>query len=120
MKTFKTHMEANELHLMAVLEHMNENNINPDDLTEEELNEIIGKVIGGAAKLAAKGIRRAVQNKQGNFRFSRAGRNDARQAKIDSFERKKKELKREKKTRADLKKARQDYQDAKKAHNNNP
>ena len=117
MKTFKTHMEANELHLIAVLEHMNENNINPDDLTEEELNEIIGKVIGGAAKLAAKGIRRAVQNKQGNFRFSRAGRNDARQAKIDRYEKRRKELERDKKTRDALRKARQDYKAAKAAHN---
>ena len=60
-------------------------------MMSEELNEIIGKVIGGAAKLAAKGIRRGLVNKQGNLRVSRAGRNDARQAKIDAIEKKKKE-----------------------------
>jgi len=119
MRTFKTHMTENEMHLTLVWDHINENNINPDELTEQQLDEIIGKVLGGAAKLAAKGVRRAVQNKQGNFRLSRAGRNDARQAKIDSFEKRQKELERAKKTRDDLKQARQDYQDAKKAHNNN-
>lgn len=115
MKTFKSHMTEHEMQLALVWEHMHEENINPDDLTEEELNEIIGKVIGGAAKLAAKGIRRGLVNKQGNLRVSRAGRNDARQAKADEFKRKQKELKRATDTRKDLKKARSDYQKARKA-----
>ena len=114
MKTFKSHMTEHEMQLALVWEHLHEENINPDDLTEEELNEIIGKVIGGAAKLAAKGIRRGLVNKQGNLRVSRAGRNDARQAKADAFKRKQKELKRTTDTRNDLNKARSDYQTARK------
>ena len=40
MKTFKSHMTEHEMQLALVWEHMHEENINPDDLTEEELNEI--------------------------------------------------------------------------------
>lgn len=124
MKTFKSHMTEHEMQLALVWEHMHEENINPDDLTEEELNEIIGKVIGGAAKLAAKGIRRGLVNKQGNLRVSRAGRNDARQAKIDAIEKKKKELKRATDTRkklqtarASLRTARKDFRQARRQTN---
>jgi hypothetical protein len=61
-----------------------ENNIDVDSLTEEELNELIGKAIGGAFKLGAKAVvgasrlaKRAVINKQGNIRGTQAARQDA-------------------------------------------
>ena len=103
-----------------VEQHLIENNLKVNDVSDEQLDEIIGmaaKAVGGVAKLAAKGVRRTLQNKQGNFRLSRAGRNDARQAKADAYKKKTAELKRQRKTQADLRKARQDYKDAKKAHN---
>ena len=65
-------------------------NVNADQLaklTEEEINEIIGKAIGGAFKLGAKtavgagrlagkAAKRTVMNKQGNVRFTKAARKD--------------------------------------------
>lgn len=73
-----------------------ENNIDVDTLSEEELNEIIGKVIGGAfkvgakaavgaAKLAGKAGKAIVKNKQGNVRGSMAAKNDAARAKLDKL-----------------------------------
>ena len=71
-------------------DYINENNIDPaviENMTEEELNEFIGKAIGGAvklgakavigtARLAGKGAKRAVTTKQGSFRGTRAARQD--------------------------------------------
>ena len=61
-----------------------ENNIDVNSLTEEELNELIGKAIGGAFKLGAKAVvgasrlaKKAVINKQGNIRGTQAARQDA-------------------------------------------
>ena len=73
-----------------------ENNIDVDTLSEEELNEIIGKVIGGAfkvgakaavgaAKVAGKVAKSVVKNKQGNVRGSMAAKNDATRAKLDKL-----------------------------------
>ena len=66
--------------------YINENNIDLADIenmTEEELNEFIGKAIGGAFKLGAKAVvgsarlaKKAVVNKQGNFRGSAAAKDD--------------------------------------------
>jgi hypothetical protein len=69
-----------------------ENNIDVNSLTEEELNELIGKAIGGAFKLGAKAVvgagrlaRKAVVNKQGNVRGTQAAKNDAMKAKLDKL-----------------------------------
>ena len=77
--------------------YINENNITLDqleDMTEEELNEIIGKAIGGAFKLGAKAVvgtarlakkavggtakiaKKTVVNKQGNIRGTAAAKDD--------------------------------------------
>ena len=70
--------------------YINENNIDLADIenmTEEELNEFIGKAIGGAVKLGAKavigtgrlagrGVKRAVTTKQGSFRGTQAAKQD--------------------------------------------
>ena len=79
--------------------YINEHNITLDELenmTEAELNELIGKAIGGAfklgakavvggarlaggaGKLAGKGIKKAVYNKQGNRRGSAAAKQDTK------------------------------------------
>ena len=67
-------------------QYINENNITLEELenmTEEELNELIGKAIGGAFKLGAKAVvgatrlaKRAVVNKQGNIRGTAAAKAD--------------------------------------------
>jgi len=71
-------------------DYINENNIDPaiiENMTEEELNEFIGKAIGGAvklgakavigtARLAGKGAKRAVTTKQGSFRGTKAAKQD--------------------------------------------
>ena len=71
-------------------DYINENNIDPaiiENMTEEELNEFIGKAIGGAVKLGAKavigtgrlagrGVKRAVTTKQGSFRGTQAAKQD--------------------------------------------
>jgi hypothetical protein len=71
-----------------ISENYSINQIN--NLDEEEINEIIGKMLGGAAKLAAKGAYRAVVNKQGNSRFSSAGKADSAEAKANAAEKKNK------------------------------
>ena len=93
--------------------YINEHNITLDELenmTEAELNELIGKAIGGAfklgakavvggarlaggaGKLAGKGIKKAVYNKQGNRRGSAAAKQDT---KGDNAEAKAKKAERE-------------------------
>jgi hypothetical protein len=89
-----------------VADYLNENNIAYDQLQEmsvEQLDEIIGKAIGGAfkvgakaavgaARLAKKGAKKAVYNKQGNVRGSQAAKNDAAKAQIEKLKQKRKEL----------------------------
>lgn len=98
--------EYNESELRDALNHyFTEENYSVDqinDLTEEEINELIGKIIGGAAKLAAKGAYRAVVNKQGNSRFSTAGRADSAEAKAKAAEKKNKDRERIKAARDKL------------------
>lgn len=62
-----------------IIAHLIEEGIDIDELTEEQLDEIIGRIVRGAASLAKK----AVVNKHGNFRLGSAGRADAQAAKID-------------------------------------
>jgi len=78
----KEDYDVNEL----TVDFINEHNITLEQLenmTEEELNELLGKAIGGAVKLAAKGVigtgrlaKKAVVNKQGNIRGTQAAKND--------------------------------------------
>ena len=83
--------------------YINENNITLDqleDMTEEELNEIIGKAIGGAFKLGAKAVvgtarlagkavgGTAKAAKAGANRVSASGRADAAEKKADAAEKK--------------------------------
>jgi hypothetical protein len=89
-----------------VADYLNENDISYDQLQEmsvEQLDEIIGKAIGGAinlgvgavkgaARLAKKGVKKAVYNKQGNVRGTQAAKNDAAQAKLEKLKQKRKEL----------------------------
>ena len=72
--------------------YINENNITLDqleDMTEEELNEIIGKAIGGAFKLGAKAVvgTARLAGKAAN-RVTAAGRADAAEKKADAAEKK--------------------------------
>jgi hypothetical protein len=69
-----------------------ENNIDVDTLSIEQLDEIIGKVVGGAFKLGAKAVvgagrlaKKAIVNKQGNIRGTQAAKNDAMKAKLDKL-----------------------------------
>jgi len=78
-------------------------------MTEEELNELLGKAIGGAVKLAAKGVigtgrlaKRAVVNKQGNVRGTMAAKADRLDKKADKAEMRKKNQDRVKKAQERL------------------
>ena len=79
--------EATNEDIIAII---NEHNITLEQLenmTEEELNELLGKAIGGVAKviggvakgagrLAGAGIKRAVMTKQGSIRGTKAAKQD--------------------------------------------
>ena len=94
-------------------------NVNADqlaNLTEEEINEIIGKAIGGAFKLgakaavgagrlAAKGAKKALFNKQGNRRGSMAAKNDRLQAKKDKIQQDRRDLVKNRKLERDVERA---------------
>ena len=94
-------------------------NVNADqlaNLTEEEINEIIGKAIGGAFKLgakaavgagrlAAKGAKKALFNKQGNRRGSMAAKNDKLQAKKDKIQQDRRDLVKNRKLERDVERA---------------
>ena len=54
-----------------------------------------GKVVGavkGAARLAGKGVKKAVYNKQGNVRGTQAAKNDAAKAQVEKLKQKRKEI----------------------------
>jgi len=60
--------------------------INVDDLTEEQLDELIGAVargVGAVARGAGRLVKKAVVNKHGNIRLSARGRQDAKSASMD-------------------------------------
>ena len=83
-----------------------ENNIDVDSLTEEELNELIGKVLGGAFKVGAKAAVGAARGvKAVANRASTAGRADAAEKRADAAEKKIKD-------RARLRAAQQRLRDA--------
>jgi hypothetical protein len=89
-------------------------NVNADqlaELTEEEINEIIGKAVGGAFKLGAKAVvgaarmaKKAVVNKQGNIRGTKAARQDAAGNRAEKEARKKEAEYKRKKRISDMKK----------------
>ena len=106
-------------------EYINENDITLDQLenmTEEELNELIGKALGGIAKaaiktgaaairggqgagrLASKGIKKAVYNQQGNRRGTAAAKQDKAGDKAEAEARKKEAEFKRKKRIQDMKK----------------
>lgn len=76
-------------------QYINENDITLDQLenmTEEELNELIGKAIGGAFKVGAKAAVGAARlAKKGANRMSASGRADAAEKKADSIEKRNKD-----------------------------
>lgn len=86
-----------------------ENNIDIDSLTEEELNELIGKVIGGAFKAGAKAVVGAGRlAKKAANRMSTDGRAAAAEKRADAAEKRNKDRER-------IEKARQRLRDAQKA-----
>ncbi len=112
----------------VIADYLNENEITLhqySELSEEELNELIGKVIGGAVRLAGKGVaatakygikgavgsgrlaKKAVINKQGNFRKSKAGREDKKGDRLEK-QVKNQEMKRAQRDRMAALKKRQD------------
>lgn len=81
----------------------------PVDMKEAEMNEILGTIAKGVGNLAKK----AVVNKQGNFRLGSAGRADAAQDKAAKMKKKAADINRKKDAGADLKKAKTDVAAAK-------
>ena len=86
----KSYSESETNDLTA--QYINENNISLDQLenmTEEEINELIGKAIGGAFKLGAKAVVGSARlAKKAANRVSVSGRADAADAKADKFDNK--------------------------------
>jgi hypothetical protein len=102
----KEDYDVNEL----TVDFINEHNITLEQLenmTEEELNELLGKAIGGAVKMIAKGARNAVVNKQGNIRGTTAAKADSAEAKANKAEKKVRDAERVKAAAERLKKAKQ-------------
>ena len=92
-------------------QYINENNITVDQLenmTEEELNELIGKAIGGAFKLGAKAAVGATRLAgRAVNRMSTSGRADAAEKKAASVEKKNKDRDRIKAAQDRLRKAKE-------------
>lgn len=112
-------------------EYINENNITLEELenmTEEELNELIGAAVGGAFKLAAKAAvgagrlagrlaKKSVVNKKGNFRFGAQGKADAEKSALDREEARDKAI-RDRKRFAKERQALKDKQNTERQSNN--
>ncbi len=73
---------------------------------DQQIDEFVGKAIGGAVKMIAKGVRNTVTDKQGNVRGSKAARADSAEAKANKAEKKLKDAKRIKDAQARLATAR--------------
>lgn len=78
---------------------------------DQQIDEFVGKAIGGAVKMVAKGARNAVVNKQGNVRGTKAARADSAEAKANKAEKKLKDAERIKKAQARLADARKKAQE---------
>ena len=74
---------------------------------DQQIDEFVGKAIGGAVKMIAKGARNAVVNKQGNIRGTQAAKADSAEKKAAKAERKVKDAKRIKDAAQRLKDAKQ-------------
>lgn len=95
--------------------HLIENDIVLDDISDEQLDEIIGlagKAVGAVAKVGAKGVRRALTNKQGEFRLGTRGRNTARINRAKKMNDKANAIRDRKKTRTAVDKARENLRKA--------
>lgn len=89
-------------------EHCDGKGTHTDD---QQIDEFVGKAIGGAVKMVAKGARNAVVNKQGNVRGTKAARADSAEAKANKAEKKLKDAERIKKAQARLADARKKAQE---------
>ena len=97
--------------------YINEHNITMAELeamSPEQLDEIIGKAVGGAFKMGAKAVvgagrlaKKAVVNKQGNVRTSAAGRADSAEKKAANQEKKNRDRERIKAAQDRLRKAKE-------------
>lgn len=82
-------------------------NIDVNDLSEQQINELLGSIVKGAARLAYNGAKKAVVNNKGNFRFSTAGKADAADAQAKKLEKQNKDRERLKKAQERIRKARE-------------
>ena len=87
MQNFKNYVTD-----LYIIEYAESQDIDINELTEEELNELIGKAIGGAFKIGAKSVVGAARlAKKGANRMSASGRADAAEKKADALEKKQKD-----------------------------
>lgn len=101
LETKKEEVELDQETQYEIVEsYLLENNIDVDSLTEQELNELIGKAIGGAFKLGAKAVVGAAR------RMSTSGQADAAEKRAAAAEKKNKDRERIKKAQARLTAAR--------------
>ena len=91
-------------------EHCDGKGTHTDD---QQIDEFVGKAIGGAVKMIAKGVRNTVTDKQGNVRGTKAARADSAEAKANKAEKKLKDAKRIKDAQARLATARKKAQENK-------
>ena len=89
-------------------EHCDGKGTHTDD---QQIDEFVGKAIGGAVKMIAKGVRNTVTDKQGNVRGTKAARADSAEAKANKAEKKLKDAKRIKDAAARLADARKKAQE---------
>jgi hypothetical protein len=89
-------------------EHCDGKGTHTDD---QQIDEFVGKAIGGAVKMIAKGVRNTVTDKQGNVRGTKAARADSAEAKANKAEKKLKDAKRIKDAQARLSTARKKAQE---------
>ena len=89
-------------------EHCDGKGTHTDD---QQIDEFVGKAIGGAVKMIAKGVRNTVTDKQGNVRGTKAARADSAEAKANKAEKKVKDAKRIKDAQARLATARKKAQE---------
>lgn len=95
--------------------HLIENDLVLDNIDDEQLDEIIGmaaKAVGAVAKVGAKGVRRALTNKQGQFRLSTAARNTARANRAKRINDKADAIRDREKSKAAIDKARENLRKA--------
>lgn len=103
MQNFKNYISD-----MYIIEYAESQDIDINDLTEEELNELIGKAIGGAFKIGAKAVVGSARlAKKGANRMSAAGRANAAEKKADAMEKRNRDRERIKAARDRLRKAKE-------------